>query len=88
MRLSWNWLGEFVDLSSLPNGQALADLLTSRGLEVESVERLDAGLDRVVTAQILERNPHPQADRLSLCKVTVGSEIGRASCRERVYVLV
>jgi phenylalanyl-tRNA synthetase beta chain len=41
-------------------------------LEVEAIERLDAGLEQVVTVQILERQPHPQADRLSLCKVSKG----------------
>lgn len=73
MRISWNWLSEMVDLNGVAGPQGLADLLTSRGLEVESVERLDEGFDLVVTAQILERNPHPQADRLSLCKVTTGA---------------
>ena len=81
MRVSWKWLNELVDLSTLPGvknlavdgPQSLADLLTSRGLEVEGIERLDHGFDKVVTAQILEKKPHPQADRLSLCKVTLGS---------------
>jgi phenylalanyl-tRNA synthetase beta chain len=74
MRVSWNWLSELVDLSEVKGPVALADLLTRRGLEVESIERLDQGLEKVVTAQILERNPHPQSDRLSLCQVTTGSD--------------
>jgi phenylalanyl-tRNA synthetase beta chain len=73
MRISWNWLSELVDLSSLSGPSALAELLTQRGLEVESTERSDQGFDHVVTAQILEKKPHPQADRLSLCQVTIGS---------------
>jgi phenylalanyl-tRNA synthetase beta chain len=73
MRISWNWLSELVDLSNVGTPQKLADLLTSRGLEVESIERQDQGLEKVVSVQILERNPHPQADRLSLCKVSLGS---------------
>ncbi|MGZ3707301.1 MAG: phenylalanine--tRNA ligase subunit beta, partial [Bdellovibrionota bacterium] len=44
-----------------------------RGLEVEEIHAQGQGFDQVVSAQILERNPHPQADRLSLCKVTTGS---------------
>jgi phenylalanyl-tRNA synthetase beta chain len=72
MRISWNWLSEMVDLSSVGGPAGLADLLTRRGLEVEAIERLDAGLEQVVTVQILERSPHPQADRLSICKVTRG----------------
>lgn len=78
MRISWNWLREWVDLTRLqgPTGSGpadLAELLTSRGLEVESIERQDQGFDKVVSAQILERLPHPQADRLSLCKVSIGT---------------
>jgi phenylalanyl-tRNA synthetase beta chain len=73
MRISWNWLSELVDLSSVGTPQKLADLLTSRGLEVEAIERQDQGLEKVVSVKILERNPHPQADRLSLCKVSLGS---------------
>ncbi|MCM2278717.1 MAG: phenylalanine--tRNA ligase subunit beta [Oligoflexia bacterium] len=72
MRISWKWLSEMVDLSGVGGPQGLAELLTRRGLEVEAIERQDAGFDRVVTAQILERNRHPQADRLSLCLVTTG----------------
>lgn len=69
MRVSWNWLSEMVDLSGVGGSAGLAELLTRRGLEVEAIERMDEGFEKVVTAQILERNPHPQADRLSLCKV-------------------
>jgi phenylalanyl-tRNA synthetase beta chain len=74
MRISWSWLSEFIDLSELGSPTALAELLTRRGLEVEAIERLDQGFEHVVTAQILERAPHPQADRLSICQVvTTGS---------------
>ncbi len=72
MHISWKWLSEMVDLSSVGGPQGLADLLTARGLEVEEVRSLAKGFDKVITAQILERNRHPQADRLSLCKVSVG----------------
>ncbi len=72
MRISWKWLSEMVDLSGVGGPQGLADLLTSRGLEVEAIERQDAGLENVVTALIAHREPHPQSDRLSLCKVDCG----------------
>ena len=73
MHISWNWLSEMVDLSQVGGPEKLAELLTSRGLEVEGIERQDQGFEKVITAQILERAPHPQADRLSLCKVSTGS---------------
>jgi phenylalanyl-tRNA synthetase beta chain len=73
MRISWKWLGELVDLSGVDGPEGLARLLTERGLEVEELRPLSRGFDKVVTAQILERAQHPQADRLSLCKVTTGA---------------
>jgi phenylalanyl-tRNA synthetase beta chain len=73
MRLSWNWLSEMVDLGSVGGPRGLAELLTRRGLEVEAIESQDAGLAQVVTGRILQKGQHPQADRLSLCKVTLGS---------------
>ena len=73
MKASWLWLSELVDLSGVGGPEKLGEILTSRGLEVEAIERLDKGLEKVVTVQILERNPHPQADRLSLCRVTLGA---------------
>jgi phenylalanyl-tRNA synthetase beta chain len=72
MHISWNWLSELVDLSRLGGPKELAELLTKRGLEIEEIRSMSKGFEKVITAQILELNPHPQADRLSLCKVTIG----------------
>lgn len=73
MHVSWNWLSEMIDLSSVGGQKGLAELLTSRGLEVEEVHQQSKGFDHVVSVKILERNKHPEADRLSLCKVSLGS---------------
>src|SRR4051812_16234430 len=75
MKISWNWLSEMVDLGpkAVSGPAGLAELLTARGLEVEEIHERARGFEKVVTAQILEKKPHPQADRLSLCKVSVGS---------------
>ena len=73
MKISWNWLSEMVDLSGVGGPQGLAALLTSRGLEVEAIERQDQGFDKVVAVQIVSRDKHPQADRLSICMVNLGS---------------
>ncbi|MBS1959993.1 MAG: phenylalanine--tRNA ligase subunit beta [Bdellovibrionales bacterium] len=76
MKISYQWLNEWVDLSAVTGVKegpvALAELLTARGLEVESIHKLAEGLDKVVTVRILERAKHPEADRLSICKVTTG----------------
>jgi phenylalanyl-tRNA synthetase beta chain len=72
MRVSWKWLQEWLDLSG-QTPQSVAELLTRRGLEVEEVLPQAQGWGKVITARLLERQPHPQADRLSLCKVSLGS---------------
>ncbi len=74
MRISWNWLRTFIDTDLSPRGAA--DVLTSTGLEVESVEPLEpvkGMLAGVVVGHVVECAKHPDADRLSVCKVDIGS---------------
>jgi phenylalanyl-tRNA synthetase beta chain len=71
MKFSVNWLGEFVELP--PGIEALAELLTMSGVEIEAIEKRGADFDHVVIAQINESKPHPNADRLSVCIVDDGS---------------
>ncbi|MBI5018559.1 MAG: phenylalanine--tRNA ligase subunit beta [Deltaproteobacteria bacterium] len=72
MRISLQWLKTYVDVAESP--EDLAHRLTMGGLEVGSVERLGEGISDVVVGQILEKGRHPDADRLSLCRVTDGAE--------------
>ena len=78
MKVTYNWLKEFVDFDLSPAD--LADLLTMLGLEVEGMEHLGAGMDEVVIARVLEKNQHPNADKLSLCKIDNGKEILTVVC--------
>lgn len=78
MIVTYNWLKEFVDFDQTP--EELADLLTMLGLEVEGMERRFEGMDDVVVAIVLEKEKHPNADKLSLCKVNNGSEILNIVC--------
>lgn len=71
MKVSLNWLKEFVEL--LPSVEALVDLLTLAGVEVEGIESRGVKIEKVVVARILESAQHPNADRLSVCKVDDGS---------------
>jgi phenylalanyl-tRNA synthetase beta chain len=71
MKFSVNWLREFVELP--PSIDALAELLTMSGVEIEAIEKRGADFDRVVVAQIIESKPHPNADRLTVCVVDDGS---------------
>lgn len=78
MNVTYNWLKEFVDFDETPD--ELAALLTMLGLEVESMEKLGAGLDDVVVALVEEKRQHPNADKLSVCRVNNGTEILDVVC--------
>jgi phenylalanyl-tRNA synthetase beta chain len=71
VKISLNWLRDFVDCQ-LP-AAGLEALLRRAGLEVAGIEQRGAGIDNVVVAEILESTQHPNADRLSVCKVNDGS---------------
>ena len=79
MKFTLSWLGTFVSIDGLSPAQ-LADRLTMLGLEVESVEKLYQGLDRILTARVVAVRPHPNADRLSLCDVDTGQETVQVVC--------
>lgn len=73
MRISWNWLKRYVATDLSP--EQAASVLTSTGLEVESVEMFEpvkGMLSGVVVGHVLELEKHPDADRLSLCLVDLG----------------
>lgn len=78
MNVTYNWLKEFVDFNETPD--ELAALLTMLGLEVEGMEKLGSGMDDVVVAVVEEKKQHPNADKLSLCKVNNGKEILDVVC--------
>lgn len=71
MRVSIHWLQEWVDVDREP--AAVAAALTMAGLEVDAVEPVAPALDGVVVAKVLDVEPHPQADRLSVCDVDAGA---------------
>ncbi len=71
MKVSEQWLREWAD-PPVDTG-ALVEQLTAAGLEVDSAEPLAAVTDDVVVAEVLEVASHPEADRLSLCRVDAGS---------------
>jgi phenylalanyl-tRNA synthetase beta chain len=71
MRVPLRWLAEFVDV---PDAATVAAALTQGGLEVESTERIGPDLSGVRVGHVLERGQHPNADRLSLCKVDLGDD--------------
>jgi phenylalanyl-tRNA synthetase beta chain len=71
MQFSENWLRSMVDPKM--NSDELAHLLTMSGLEVEEVEPVAPPFSNVVVAEVKEVAKHPNADRLNVCQVDVGT---------------
>ncbi len=78
MKISWEWLKQHIALPAEPG--ELVPRLQSLGLEVSSIERLGPSFSGVVAAEILEIGKHPNADRLSLCRVSDGSATYSVVC--------
>ncbi|MFM8363791.1 MAG: phenylalanine--tRNA ligase subunit beta, partial [Verrucomicrobiota bacterium] len=71
MKISLDWLRDFIDCQ-LPASD-LEALLRRAGLEVAGITERGASIDKVVVAEILSSEQHPNADRLSVCKVNDGT---------------
>ncbi len=70
MKITFNWLAEYIDFDW--DWPELVERLTLSGLEREAVTDLAACLSGVVVGGVLERSQHPNADRLSVCRVDLG----------------
>jgi len=74
MKSSYKWLCQYFD--ALPEPEKLSVILTDCGLEVESIEHfqtIEGGLEGVVIGRVESCEKHPNADKLSLTKVDIGS---------------
>jgi phenylalanyl-tRNA synthetase beta chain len=71
VKISTRWLARHVDISGL-SAREIAEGLTLSTAEVEGVERFLPHLSEVVVGHVVERAKHPDADKLSVCKVDVG----------------
>lgn len=71
MKISYNWLREYVHLDDAP--KAVGDALTMVGLEMDDLDVVGSTFDGVVVGHVLEARPHPNADTLTLCQVDLGS---------------
>src|SRR3989304_380808 len=72
MLFSYNWLKEYLEGAPMPS--ELAERLTMTGTEIESVTKTGANFTGVVTAQVVTIDKHPNADKLSVCKVKTDNE--------------
>ena len=73
MKISYNWLKTLINIDLTP--QQIDEYLTSSGLEVEGIEAFETikgGLKGIVIGEVVEKEKHPDADKLSITKVDVG----------------
>ena len=69
MRVSYDWLKTMIDVPESP--KELSDEYIRTGTEVEAIDVVGESFDHVVTAQVLEKAPHPDSDHMYVCKVSV-----------------
>ena len=92
MRVSLNWLQELVDIKMSP--EELGRVLTIAGFELEELIDLRKSADGVVVGKVVERSQHPNADKLSVCKVDIGADealdivCGASNVRADIFVPV
>ena len=72
MKVSLKWLRDYVDIKL--TSRELAEKLTMAGLEVRGIETVGGTWDNVVIGEVVALNPHPNADRLKLATVDLGTE--------------
>ena len=72
MRVSYDWLKTMIDVPESP--KELSDEYIRTGTEVEAIDVVGESFDHVVTAQVLEKTPHPDSDHMYVCKVSVGDK--------------
>ena len=78
MIITRTWLEEFIDISKIST-EEICKTLNSIGLEVDSLEKLSIA-PKVVVGKVLEKVKHPDADKLNVCQVDIGSEIVQIVC--------
>ncbi|MBA2498847.1 MAG: phenylalanine--tRNA ligase subunit beta [Chitinophagaceae bacterium] len=74
MTISYNWLSEYLPVTLEPD--RLSNILTSIGLEVESLEKYEevkGGLKGLLIAEVMETKVHPNADKLTLTTINTGN---------------
>ena len=91
MKITFDWLKDHLDTKLKED--KLLNQLTNVGLEVESVEKLSAGLDLFKVAKIIKTEKHPNADRLKVCDVDLGEKelkkvvCGAPNAREGLFTI-
>src|SRR6185295_9151092 len=83
MNVTLNWLKQYVDFNW--SAEELAERLTMLGIEVEGIEMKSGDFEGVVVAEILSSVQHPNADKLSVCRVADGKGERQIVCGAKNY---
>ena len=92
MKFSTTWLDEWVNTGL--SKEALAELITMAGLEVDGIEPVAGDFNQVVVGEVVACSQHPDADKLQVTKVNVGNDelldivCGAPNCRTGLKVAV
>lgn len=92
MLVSLNWLQHYVDIDGI-HPEVLAEKITKSGIEVDGIDYIAKPSKGVVTGYVVSCEKHPNADKLNVCEVDVGSDTlqiicGAPNIRQDVYVAV
>ena len=79
MKISLNWLSNFIDLTE-KNNDKIKEIITARSAEIETMEDTGAHLDKVVLGEITKIWQHPNADKLKMTLVNNGQEEIQVVC--------
>ncbi len=85
MKISFNWIKDFVEIDPDISSRELAETITLSVCEVEGIEETGRHLKDVLVAEVLEINPHPDAEKLSLVTVNLGASIQQVVCGASNY---
>lgn len=75
MKVPYSWLKEYVNIDEKMTAQEVGDALTLSGSALEGVITQGDNIKRVVTCLITKIEKHPDAEKLSICQVDIGSEV-------------
>ncbi len=79
MKILKSWLADWIDVSSIDNNE-LSEALESLGFEIENIEQLKPNYKDIVVGKVLEIYQHPNADKVRVTKVDVGSSVYEIVC--------
>lgn len=79
MLVSLKWLKDYIDIEGF-SPEELAEKITRAGIEVDSVIDRSQGMKNIVVGHVLSKEKHPDADKLSICQVDVGTDVRQIIC--------